>query len=61
MGDFYAGGVAVYEEAAGFLFEDLDELAMGEEVGFVAEKGGGEVAVQRAGGTEGSLPCVAGD
>jgi hypothetical protein len=37
VGDFDAGGEGVEDEAAGFLFEDVNEFAMGEEVVFIAE------------------------
>ena len=42
VGHFYAGGKSVEEQASGFLFEDADEFAIGGEVIFVAEDGGGE-------------------
>ena len=50
VGDFDAGGESVEDEAAGFLLEDVDEFAIGGEVVFVAKDGGGEVAVEGAGG-----------
>ncbi len=52
VGDFDAGGESVEDEAAGFLFEDLDEFTVGGEVVFVAEDGGGEMAVEGACGAQ---------
>ena len=52
VGHFYAGGKSVEEQAAGFLFEDGDEFAIGGEVVVIAEDGGGEVAVEGARGAQ---------
>ena len=59
--DFDAGGESVEDEAAGFLFEDVDEFAVGGEVVFIAEDGGGEVAGEGVGGLEVVLCGTAAD
>ena len=47
--NFNAGGKTVEDESAGFLLKDADELPVGGEVVFIAEDGGGEVAVEGLG------------
>ena len=61
VGDFDAGGESVEDEAAGFLFEDLDQLSVRGEVFVVAEDGCGEVAVEGASGAKHVLRVVAVD
>ncbi len=52
MGDFDAGGKSVEEDAAGFLFENGYEFAIGGEVVVIAENGSGEVAVESSRGAQ---------
>jgi hypothetical protein len=52
VGNFDAGWESVEDEAAGFLFEDVDEFAIGGQVVFVAQNGGGEMSGEGAGGLE---------
>src|ERR1700739_2350149 len=52
VGDFDAGGESVEDEAAGFLFEDVDEFAIGGEIVFVSENGRRQVAVESVCGAQ---------
>lgn len=50
--DFDAGGKSVEDDASCFLLEDMDEFAIGGEILFIAEDGGGEMAGEGAGSLE---------
>jgi hypothetical protein len=50
--DLDTGGKSVEDEASDFLFENLNEFAVGSEVVFVTEDGSGEIAGEGAGGAE---------
>ena len=52
MGDFNAGGKAVEDEPAGLLLEDLNQLAVGGEVFFIAKQSCSQVAVEGGGGAK---------